>query len=170
MSTAAANRHPLARLGAAWSRLDARERRLVLLAATVVIAALLWWLALAPALATLRQAAGERAAADAQMQQMQRLKAEAESLKALPRIGANEALKALEASVKNRLGNAGRLAVAGNRATVTLTNAGAADLAAWLQDARVNARAVPTDARLTRSGPPDAPQWSGTLSLALPES
>ena len=94
----------------------------------------------------------------------------AESLKALPRIGANEALKALEASVKIRLGNAGRLAVAGNRATVTLTNAGAADLAAWLQDARVNARAVPTDARLTRSGPPDAPQWSGTLSLALPES
>ena len=41
------------RLGAAWARLDARERRLVAIAATVVGLALLWWVGLAPALRTL---------------------------------------------------------------------------------------------------------------------
>jgi len=156
-------------LAAAWSNLGARERRMVLLAAVVVGAALLWWLAVAPALATLRRADGERAALDAQLQQMQQLKAQAEALRALPRLNNAEALKALQTSVRERLGRAGQLAVLGNRATLTLTDAGAPDLAAWLQDARVNARAVPTDARLTRSGPAHQPRWSGTLTLALPE-
>ena len=155
-------------IAAAWSGLGARERRFVL-AAAVVIAALLGWLALAPAIATLRQADGERAALDAQLQQMQQFKAQAEALRALPRLSNAEALKALQTSVRERLGHAGQLTVLGNRATLTLTDAGAPDLAAWLQDARVNARTVPTDARLTRSGPANLPRWSGTLTLALPE-
>ena len=40
-----------------WHKLAARERRAVLLAVGITTAALLWWVALAPALATLRQAA-----------------------------------------------------------------------------------------------------------------
>jgi len=160
-----------ARWAAAWSSLGGRERRLVLLAAVVVVLALLWWVGVAPALRTLRQAGGERAALDAQLQQMQQLKAQTDTLRSLPRLGYDEALKALQASVHDRLGRTGQLTVLGNRATVTLTDAGAADLAAWLQDARVNARAVPSDARLTRGGAPgEPPRWSGTLTLTLPDS
>jgi len=154
---------------AAWSGLGARERRAVLLATAIAGAALLWWLALAPAVATLRRAGDERAALDAQLQQMQQLKAQAEALRALPRLSNADALKALQTSVRERLGHAGQLTVLGSRATLTLTGAGATDLAAWLQDARVNARTVPVDARLTRGGIPGQPRWSGTLTLALPE-
>ena len=89
-------------LAAAWARLGARERRLAALAATVVGLALLWWLGLAPALRTLREADSQRAALQVQAQQMQRLKTEAEALKALPRLSRDEALRALEAAVKQR--------------------------------------------------------------------
>ena len=118
---------------AGWARLHARERRLVLLAAAVVLGALLWQLALAPAVRTLRQAEGERAALQARWQQMQLLKSEAEALQAMPRL--------------------------------------AAALAQWLQQARANARAVPTQARLTRpagSPPGSAAVWDGSITLALP--
>ena len=55
--------------------------------------------------------------------------------------------------------------------SITLKDAGAQDLADWLQDARANARAVPLDARLTRGSEraPGAPaRWSGAVSLSLP--
>lgn len=107
-------------LAAAWARLGARERRLAALAATVVGLALLWWLGLAPALRTLREADSQRAALQVQAQQMQRLKTEAEALKALPRLSRDEALRALEAAVKQRLGATGQLSVVGDRANVAL--------------------------------------------------
>ena len=107
-------------LAAAWARLGARERRLAALAATVVGLALLWWLGLAPALRTLREADSQRAALQVQAQQMQRLKTEAEALKALPRLSRDEALRALEAAVQQRLGASGQLSVVGDRANVAL--------------------------------------------------
>ena len=167
----AAGERPLAGLGAAWARLAARERRLALLALAVVGLALLWWLALAPALATLRQAETQRRTLDLQWQRMQALQAEAEALKASPRMAHDEALRALEASVKQRLGASAQLAVVGERANLTLRDAPAAELAAWLAEARVDARAVPLEARLTRAAGASAgrgAQWSGTLSLSLP--
>lgn len=159
-------------LATAWARMEARERRLVALAAAVVGLALLWWLGLAPALRTLRAADDQRAALQVQAQQMQQLKAEAEALKALPRMSRDEALRALEGAVKQRLGDTGQLSVVGDRANVTLKNTPADALAQWLADARINARATPVDARLTRgaNAAAGAPVlWSGTLSLGLPK-
>ena len=74
-------------------------------------------------------------------------------------------------ATRQRLGTAGQLSVVGDRVQVTLKDAGAQDLADWLQDARANARAVPLDARLTRGSEraPGAPaRWSGAVSLSLP--
>lgn len=161
------------RLGAAWARLDARERRLVAIAATVVGLALLWWVGLAPALRTLREAPAQRAALQVQAQKMQQLKAEADALKSVPRLAQEEALRALETAMKQRLGDTGQLSVMGDRANVVLKGASATALADWLSDVRVNARATPVEARLTRSGDtaPGAPvHWSGTLSLSVPSS
>ncbi|MDO5692499.1 MAG: type II secretion system protein GspM [Pseudomonadota bacterium] len=171
MSRPQAPRGP-GRVAAAWARLDARERRLVALAATVVGLALLWWVGLAPALRTLREAGPQRQALQAQAQQMQQLKTEAEALKALPRMSRDEALRALEASVKQRLRDTGQLSVVGDRANVVLKQTPADALAQWLADARMNARATPVDARLTRGAgtAPGAPVlWSGSLSLSLPQ-
>ncbi|MBK6614201.1 type II secretion system protein GspM [Ottowia sp.] len=159
------------KLASAWTGLQARERRLVALAAAVIGLALLWWLGLSPALATLRAAPAQRAALQAQAQQMQRLQREAEALQALPRLGRDEALRALESAARQRLGATGQLSVVGDRANVALKATPAQDLADWLADARANARAAPVEARLTRAGDraPGAPVlWSGTLSLGLP--
>ncbi|MFV0678923.1 type II secretion system protein GspM [Ottowia sp.] len=159
------------RMQAFWRQLQARERRLIGLSALVVGLALLWWLGLSPALRTLRTTADQRAELQAKAQQMQQLQREAAALKALPRMGHEEALRTLQATTQQRLGAAAQLSVVGDRANVTLQSAPAAALADWLTDARVNARAMPVDARLTRQSAttPDATiLWSGTLSLSLP--
>ena len=161
------------RLAKAWAELGARERRMVVIAALVVGLALLWWVGLAPAWRTLREAPAQRAALQVQAQQMQQLKAEADALKSVPRLAQDEALRALETAMKQRLGNTGQLSVMGDRANVVLKGASAEALADWLSDVRVNARATPVEARLTRSGDtaPGAPvHWSGTLSLSVPSS
>ena len=65
-----------------WKALAPREQNLVLAASTVVALALLWWVAVAPALGTLRAAPARHAALDAQLQRMQSLQAEAQQLQA----------------------------------------------------------------------------------------
>ncbi|MBH1965231.1 MAG: type II secretion system protein M [Comamonadaceae bacterium] len=160
------------RVTAAWAALDAREKRLVSGAGVVVVLALLWWLALAPALSTLRAAGLQRQALEMQAQQMQRLQAEAETLKALPKLGQSDALRALETAVRQRLGNGGQLNVVGDRANITLKDVPAAALAEYLADARANARAAPVEARLSRApgaAPGTPARWNGTLSLSLPQ-
>jgi len=156
-----------------WQRLAPRERAAVALATLVVIVGLVWGLLLAPALGTLRQARQERVDLAAQAQQMQRLAQQAEALKALPQLNAADALRALQTTTEQRLGDAAKLTAQGNRASVTLTRVSATQLAVWLADARANARATVQEMRLTRdaSAPSgSAPLWSGALSLSLPPS
>ena len=156
-----------------WQRLAPRERALAALAALVVGVGLVWGVLLAPALRTLRLAEQERIGLAAQAQQMQRLTRQAEALKALPRPSAADALRALQTATEQRLGDTAKLTAQGDRASVTLTRVSGAQLAAWLADARANARATVQNLRLTRdaSAPSgSAPLWSGTLSLALPPS
>ena len=162
-----------------WNSLLPREKTLVQVTAAVIGVALLWWLAVAPALQTLRTANTRHQALDTQLQQMKRLQAQAQQLQTQPKIGADESLRALEASVKQRLGTGGQLNVAGDRATVTLKAVPAEAIAPWLAQVRTNARALPVEARLVRStapvatkpgeaSTPPAPRWDGTVVLTLP--
>ena len=154
-----------------WDRLAPRERRSMLAAGALVGIALVWWLALAPALRTLQGADAQHRLLDAQLQTMLRLQAEAQELPARPKLGFEEALRALEASVRQRFGPAAQLSVVGERATVTLKNAPAAALSDWLAQARVDARALPAEARLLRSPgavPATGPTWDGVLVMSLP--
>ena len=143
-------------LRARWQALAPREQQLLSAAAVVIAAALLWWLALAPALHTLRSAPARHAALDAQLQQM----------------------RALQASVTERLGTSARLALSGDRATLTIKNTAADTLALWLVQARSNGKATAQEAHWTRSSAATDPapsaasqpsaHWDGTLVLALP--
>src|SRR3990167_2685440 len=171
-------------LGERWQALAPREQRLVLAAGALVSLALTWWLALAPALHTLRIAGPRHAALDGQLQHMQSLQAEALHLQAQPRIRPDDAQRALQASVLEALGATARLTLSGDRATLTLKGTPADVLAVWLAQARSNARAIPQEAHLTRSGPGEARagaaaqtprpaataavRWDGTIVLALP--
>ena len=158
-------------LGARWNALAQREQRAVQIALSVVALALLWWVLLAPALATLRESRTQQPLLDARLQRMRALQAEAIELQAAPKIGYDQALRALEAATKSRLANAAQLGVLGDRATVTLKGATAESLAKWLAQARIDARTLPAEVRLMRSavaGSATNPLWDGTVVLALP--
>lgn len=153
---------------AQWTRLAPREQSLVRAAGAIVGLALLWWLLLAPPLKALRLSGERHAQVDAQWQQMQQLQAEAEQLQNAPRHAAADAPAQLRDSAESLLGTSAKLSVAAGRATVTLTEAPAASLAAWLAQVRASAQATPVQAELTRSGQAPAVRWSGTVVLTLP--
>lgn len=173
-----------ARWQAWWPELGSREQRLVLIGIALVALAVLWWVALAPALRVLSAAPAEHAQLDAQLQQMRQLQAQAKALQAQPRTSREDALRGLETSVGQTLGPNAQLqaAGAGEGVTVALRAVPADALAQWFAQARSNARAVPREAHLTRSGPntaatpaasaakAEAPRarWDGTLVMGLP--
>ena len=155
-------------LSAALDRLSPRERQAVLIALWVVGLGLLWWLAVAPALATLREAPARHARLDAQLGQMQRMAASANALRSEASAqppGRDEVLRALEAATA-ALGASAQLSVLGDRATVTLRGTSPAGLAQWLAQVRINARLLPLETQLTRD--PATSGWNGTVVLSGP--
>lgn len=151
---------------AAWAALAPRERWLLGSALSVVMLTVLWWVGVAPALDTLRNAESRHRSLDAQLQTMRALAAEAGSLQALPHINTDGSRKALDLSVKQGLGATAQLAVAGERATVTLKGTSAKALAEWLVQARSNARTLPIEAHLSLNAARTG--WDGSVVLALP--
>ncbi len=154
-----------AMLQARWRALARREQTLVIAAGSVVALALLWWVALAPALQVLRTAPARHAALDAQLQHMQSLQAEAQQLQSVPRARSGDALRALQTSLAQQLGASAQLSSAGDRATVTLKGVPADALARWLTQARGTTRAVPLEARLTRSTTAESTPQAGANGL-----
>lgn len=174
-----------------WQTLAPRERQALIAAALVLAGALFWWVGLAPALRTLRSTEARQQGLDAQWQQMQSLQSQAREPQQQTRLSRQEALQALESSVRQRLGTGGQLTVQGERATLVLKAVPATALAQWLSQARANARVLPAEVRLSRSNgatnaPANAnannngapagkpaptvaePAWDGSLVLALP--
>jgi general secretion pathway protein M len=152
-------------LQARWAALAPRERLLVGAAAGLVGLALLWWIALGPALTTLRTADEQHRVLDAELARMQRLQAQAKAMQSAPRQNPEEAMRQLEAAIRQQLGTSARYVIAGDRVTVTLANAQPAALAQWLSQVRANARAIPGEAKLTRNA---SGGWDGSVVLALP--
>ncbi|MEJ5992291.1 type II secretion system protein GspM [Ramlibacter sp. PS3R-8] len=152
-------------LRARWAGLAPREQALVAAATALVALALLWWLAIGPALATLRSADSQHREVDTQLQQMRRLQAQARAMQAQPKLSHDEAMRQLEAAIRQQLGVSARYAIAGDRVTVTLTNTPANALAQWLSQVRTNARAIPGEARLSRNA---SGGWDGSLVMTLP--
>ena len=152
-------------LRARWALLAPREQALAAGAVGLVVLALVWWIALAPAIATLRAAEAQHRTLDAQLLHMKRLQAQAKQMQSQPRQGHDEAMRQLEAAIRQQLGANARYSIAADRVTITLTNTPAPALANWLSQVRTNARAIPGEAKLTRN---PAGGWDGTLALTLP--
>ena len=145
-----------------WRALPGRERCLLLVAGAVLGLALMWWLALAPALRTLRSSPADIEAAEAQLRAMQRLSAEATELRSTPPVNSEQAAAALRAATE-RLGEQAKLSLQGDRAVLTLNSVATSQLRDWLAEARSGARARPVEASLLRSGT----GFSGTLVVAI---
>ena len=146
-----------------WNALARREQQAVLVALALVLGAVLWWVALAPALSTLRSAPQQQRLLETQLQHMQLLQQQAKTLQAQPPLTLAESRRLLEASVKT-LGPNAQLTVVGERVTLTLKGASADAMAQWLTQTRLTARVSPAEARLVRNA---AGTWDGAMVLIL---
>ena len=163
---------------AQWSPLAAREQRMVLAACAALSLALVWWVALAPALHSLRTAASREAQAEHELQQMQRLQREAEQLRAQPQPVIADARQLLQASLTEELGATAQLNWLGTRAQVSFKAASAPALARWLAQVRGNTHAMPVELKLQASTAESSPEkaasrgntryWDGSLLLDWP--
>ena len=153
---------------ARWNALGARERMGLGLAMTVILVAVVWQFFVAPALVTLRTADAQARTMDAQLQHMQALQKQAKGLQTQPALGFDDAVRALTAATQQTLGTSGEMVVNGDTAKVTLKGASADGLARWLAQARLNARSLPLEARLTRAATANGTNWNGVLVMGLP--
>jgi general secretion pathway protein M len=156
------------RLQSHWSGFTLREKNWLRLAFVTVLGALLWFLLLAPAISTLRSADTQARALDAQLERMRTLQQEVAVLQKQPVQKYAEALRALTSATSSVLGASAKLTVVGDRASVTLQDASADDVAEWLSEARANAKSVPIEARLNRSPLAGAARWNGVVVMNLP--
>lgn len=156
-------------LRARWAQLAPRERNLLVLAASVILVALLWQLLLAPSLRTLRAGATQAQALDTQLQHMQSMQAQAQALQQQAPLSYADAVRALNLATQQTLGASAQISINAERATVTLQATRADALAQWLAQARLNARAVPLEARLNRFATSTGVTWSGVLVMGLPQ-
>jgi general secretion pathway protein M len=154
---------------AQWQGLPPRQRWMWAGFLGILLATLLVWRVLAPALTTLRTAPAQHQMLDAQLLAMRQQRAQAlamrEAVQALPPLGREEAQRALEATVRQHLGEAARLTVSAEGVTLTLSGVSGQALAQWLTQARIEARTLPTEARLDRQ--PNG-LWQGQMTLAIP--
>jgi len=146
-----------------WQSLAERERVLLVIGITVLGLALLWWVGLAPAWRSVRAAPQKIEALDLQLQDMQRLAAEAKALRAMPPMPAAQAQAALTAAAQ-RLGDKARLSLQGERAVLQLSHLSGDQLATWLAEVRISARVRAVEAQLTRTPQGD---YTGSVVLAL---
>ena len=148
-----------------WAQISPREQRLVRAALALLALALVWFVALRPAIATLRTAQIQGPQLRAQLQDMLQLQAQAQMLQAQPAAQTQDSKSMLEAALPT-LGTTARMSLTGDRATVTLDGSSADDLAQWLTQARLNAHARPLELHLTQS----EGLWKGSIVLQMPST
>ncbi len=148
-----------------WAQVSPREQRLVRGALALLALVLVWFVALRPALATLRSVQSQGPQLRAQLQDMLQLQAQAQVLQALPAAQTQDSKSLLEAALAT-LGATAQMSLTGDRATITLEGSSADALAQWLSQARLNARARPLELHLTQS----QGLWKGRIVLQMPST
>lgn len=151
-----------------WARLAPKEKWGIQVAVAIVLVALVWAGVLGPGLQQWRTADTKAKALEAQLEQMRALQSQAQALQTQPVLGYEEAVRAFKLASTDTLGGTAQVSIMSDRALVTLQNAKPQALGLWLTQARLNARSVPLEAKLTRGPNPGPLLWNGTLTMSLP--
>ena len=146
-----------------WLHASAREQVALRIAATLVLLALVWWVGLQPALKTLKNARTQAPVVRAHYEQMLQLQAQAAALRAQVQQPVSDPKAVLQDSISTLEKNA-RVALAGERATVSFKQARPADLALWLEQLRLKAHSSVLEMHMTQA----AGLWSGSVLVQLP--
>ena len=155
-----------------WLALAPREKVIVALAGALVLLCLLWFLALRIPLQTWKSAASERQKIEQQIQQVDEIGMQIESLQTADRISFDAAYQTLSSTTREYFPDGAQVNLMGDQVSVTLANANAHSLAQWLAAVRNNAKALPESAKLN-AGTPAAEDagssvWSGIVIFRLP--
>ena len=150
-----------------WLDLSGRERAGLSLALGLLALALVWSVGVEPAWRQWQQGQARTQTLQTQWQDLQALQAQVSALKGQSRVRPDDAARLLQASVAT-LGPNASLVVNGDMATVQIKGASAAALSKWLAQARVQALALPVQARLSRMAATGPSGTSGTLGAANP--
>lgn len=148
---------------AKWATMPARERQLITAAAWLAGLVLLVMVGIRPAWKTLQDTPKQLSEINGQLEVMRRQAAEVQALRMRPPVPPVQAEAALQAATE-RLGQAGRLMMQGDRATLNANGVSGESLAMWLDEIRAAARAKPVEVNLTQSEPG---RYSGTVILAV---
>jgi len=145
-----------------WRSRAPRERIALTIGGALLGGFVVWSLLIAPAWRTARSAPAELDRLEVQLQQMQRLAADAKALQGAPSVSGAQAAVALRTATE-RLGGNASLVFQGDRATLTLSGVPGDALRSWLGEARSAARARATDVQLTRN----AEGFAGIIVVSL---
>jgi general secretion pathway protein M len=145
-----------------WRSRAPRERLALGVVGAFLAVVLVWLLFVQPAWRVARDAPAQLDRLEGELQQMQRLAAESQTLRSAVPVPQAQAAAAVRAATE-RLADKARLSLQGDRASVTFNGVSAEALRGWLLEVRSAARARPAEAQLTR-GPLG---FSGTLVLSL---
>jgi len=148
---------------ARWSQASAREQSMVRVAISVLLLAAVWFIALRPAWVGLKAARAQAPVVRAQYEQVLQLQAQAQALRAQAPSAPVDAKAVLQSALGSLEKNA-RLAVLGERATISFKDAKPEALARFLEQARLMAHTSTVEMHLSQA----AGLWSGSLVLQLP--
>jgi len=151
-----------AQAGRFWQSRASRERLAIAAMVFAVAVLLVWLIAVQPALRTLREAPVELDRLDSQWQQMQLAALESATLRSASPVPPQQAAEALRAATE-RLGGKGKIALQGDRATLTFSAVPFETLRNWIGEARSAARARPVEAQLQKG----TSGYSGTITVVL---
>lgn len=154
-------------LGGRFEALGVREKNYLLVGVLALALVLLVGVGLLPAARTWLGSAQAHQRVQAQLDSVQALQARAQVLQSAPRLAQAEAVQRLQA-LQAVLGASAQLNVGEQNAKLSLQAVPASSLAVWLVRARLEAHAVPLEARLVRQAQGDTAVWSGTLLMSLP--
>ncbi len=135
-----------------WAAMAPRERRIATVALWLVAVTLVVMVGIRPAWKTLKEAPAKIQQLDVQLEEMRQLAEESQGLRQRPPVPPAQAEAALK-SVSERLGEAAKLTIQGDRATLNLNKVSGEELAAWLDEARGAARVRPVEAGLMQVEP-----------------
>lgn len=148
--------------GQFWQARAPHERQLIVAMAFAVALLIVWLVAVRPALDTLRETPAELDRLDAQWQQTQLAALESATLRSASPVPPQQAAEALRAATE-RLGGKGKIALQGDRATLTFSATPFEALRTWIGEARSAARARPVEAQLLKG----ANGYSGAITVVL---
>jgi general secretion pathway protein M len=154
-------------LGERFESLGARDKKYLQAGALALALVLLVGVGVLPATRHWLGSTQAHQRMQAQLDSMRTLQERAQLLQAAPKLAQSDAIQRLQA-LQPVLGASAQLSVGEQNASLSLQAVPASSLATWLVRARLEAHAVPLEARLVRQAQGDTAVWSGTLRVSLP--